>query len=112
MFRARRGCVSWRGGSRRKTDVIDAAAAACVAALQGDETSVVTEDHMTVFAVLQERRANLAAQRIHVANQLHVVRRDPVLGGAELTITATSASATLCSIPCASPCESLRGNSP
>ena len=49
-------------GSRRKTDVIDAAAAACVAALQGDAAPVEIKDHTTVFAMLEERRANLAAQ--------------------------------------------------
>ena len=36
-------------GSRRKTDVIDAAAAASVAALHGDATTVNAEDHNTVF---------------------------------------------------------------
>ena len=58
-------------GSRRKTDVIDAAAAASVAALHGDATIVTGEDHTTVFAILEERRANLAAQRVRAANQLH-----------------------------------------
>ena len=37
-------------GSRRKTDVIDAAAAASVAALQGDASIVAGEDHTRVFA--------------------------------------------------------------
>jgi hypothetical protein len=46
-------------GSRRKTDVIDAAAAVSVAALHGDATPVTIEDHTTVFALLEERRANL-----------------------------------------------------
>jgi transposase len=63
-------------GSRRKTDVIDAAAAASVAALHGDATVVTVEDHTTVFALLEERRANLAAQRVRIANQLHAVMRD------------------------------------
>ena len=36
-------------GSRRKTDVIHAAAAAGVAALHGDVTTVIAEDHTTVF---------------------------------------------------------------
>ena len=39
-------------GSRRKADVIDAAAAASVAALHGDATTVTAEDHTTVFALL------------------------------------------------------------
>lgn len=95
-------------GSRRKTDVIDAAAAACVAALQGDATPVPPEDHTTVFAMLEERRANLAAQRVRVANQLHAVLRDLVPGGAELAITAKSASTILRSVRPASPCERTR----
>lgn len=95
-------------GSRRKTDVIDAAAAACVAALQGDATPVAGEDHTTVFALLEERRANLAAQRVRVANQLHAVLRDLVPGGAALAITSKSASSMLRSVRPASPCEKVR----
>jgi hypothetical protein len=48
-------------GSRRKTDVIDAAAAASVAALHGDATVVTAEDHTTVFALLEERRERCCA---------------------------------------------------
>jgi hypothetical protein len=51
---------------RRKNDVIDASAAASVAALQGDASVVAAEDTTTVFALLEERRANLAAQRVRV----------------------------------------------
>lgn len=50
-------------GGRCKNDVIDAAAAASVAALQGDIAVVVADDETTVFALLEERRANLATQR-------------------------------------------------
>ena len=95
-------------GSRRKTDVIDAAAAASVAALQGDAWVVAGEDHTTVFAMLEERRANLAAQRVRVTNQLHAVLRDLVPGGAGLAITAKSASAMLRLVRPASPCERTR----
>jgi len=95
-------------GSRRKTDVIDAAAAACVAALHGDATPVAGEDHTTVFALLEERRGNLAAQRVRVANQLHAVLRDLVPGGAALAITAKSASTMLRLIRPASRCEKVR----
>jgi transposase len=95
-------------GSRRKTDVIDAAAAACVAALHGDATPVVGEDHTTVFALLEERRANLAAQRVRVANQLHAVLRDLVPGGAALDITAKSAATMLRSVRPATPTERVR----
>lgn len=95
-------------GSGRKTDVIDAAAAACVAALQGDATPVPREDHTTVFAMLEERRANLAGQRVRVANQLHAVLRDLVPGGAELAITAKAASTMLRSVRPGSVCERTR----
>jgi transposase len=95
-------------GSRRKTDVIDAAAAASVAALHGDCVPVAVEDHTAVFAMLEERRANVAAQRVRVANQLHAVLRDLIPGGASLAITAKSATATLRSVRPASACERTR----
>jgi transposase len=95
-------------GSRRKTDVIDAAAAACVAALHGDATVVTGEDHTTVFALLEERRANLAAQRVRIANQLHAVLRDLTPGGAALAITAKSAAMLLRSIRPESSAERTR----
>lgn len=60
-------------GGRRKNDVIDASAAASVAALHGDATPVTAEDDTTVFALLEERRANLAAQRVPAVNQLHAL---------------------------------------
>jgi hypothetical protein len=63
-------------GGRRKNDMIDASAAASVAALHGDAMVVTGEDHTTVFAMLEERRANLAAQRVRAANQLHALLRD------------------------------------
>jgi transposase len=83
---------------RRKTGVIDAAAAACMAALHGDATVVTEEDHTTVFALPEERRANAAAQRVRVANQLHAVLRDLTPGGAALALTAKSAATLLRSI--------------
>jgi transposase len=48
---------------RRKNDVIDAAAAASVAALHGDAHPVVAEDITTVLALLDERRTNVTTQR-------------------------------------------------
>jgi transposase len=50
-------------GGRRKNDVIDAAAAASVAALQGEANPVVAEDITTVLALLDERRTNVTTQR-------------------------------------------------
>ena len=51
-------------GGRRKNDVIDAAAAASVAAPRGDASVVVAENDTVVFALLEERRAKRAAQRV------------------------------------------------
>jgi transposase len=60
-----------------------------------------------VFAMLEERRANVAAQRDRVANQLHAVLRDLVPGGAAVAITARAAAAMRCVRP-ASACERTR----
>ncbi|MEQ9323527.1 MAG: IS110 family transposase [Polyangiaceae bacterium] len=95
-------------GSRRKTDVIDAAAAASVAALHGDATVVTPEDHTTVFAMLEERRSNLAAQRVRVVNQLHAVMRDLLPGGAAAALTAKAASTLLRSVRPESSAERTR----
>ena len=95
-------------GGRRKTDVIDAAAAACVAALQGDSFRIAAEDHSTVCAMLEERRSNVAGQRVRVANQLHAMLRDLVPGGAAKNITAKSASELLRSVRPTGPVERTR----
>lgn len=95
-------------GRRRKSDVIDSSAAASVAALQGDATVVAAEDITAVFALLEERRANLAAQRVRVVNQLHALLRDLVPGGARTDLTATAAAAILRSVRPASPVERAR----
>ena len=50
-------------GGRRKNDVIDAAAAASVAALRGEANPVVAEDLVTVRALWDERRDNVITQR-------------------------------------------------
>ena len=82
-------------GGRRKNDVIDAAAAASVAAMQGDAARVSAEDATTVFAMFEERRANVAAQRVRLANQLHALLRDLIPGGVPLALTAKSAANVL-----------------
>jgi transposase len=63
-------------GGRRKNDVIDAAAAASVAALHGDTSPVLAEDAGTVLGLLDERRDNLVTQRTRLVNQLHSLLRD------------------------------------
>jgi hypothetical protein len=64
-----------RGGGR-KNDVIDAAAAATIAAAQGDARPVTAEDDTSVLALLDERRVNLAQACVRVVNQLHALLRD------------------------------------
>jgi transposase len=96
-----------RGGGR-KNDVIDAAAAASVAALHGDAVVVTAEDHTTVCTMLEERRANVAEQRVRVANQLHAMLRDLIPGGAPLAITEASASKLIATVRPGSPVERAR----
>jgi transposase len=67
---------------------LDASAAASVAALQGDAQVVDAEDEATVFALLEERGAILASQRVRSVNQLHAVMRDLVAGGVRTALTA------------------------
>jgi transposase len=56
-------------GGRRKNDVIDAAAAACVADLAGDSSPVTAEDTTTVLALLDERRGNVVVQRTRLVSR-------------------------------------------
>jgi len=86
------------GGGQRKTDAIDAAAAASVAALHGDASIVVTEDHTTICSMLEERRSNMAQQRARVTNQLHAMFRDLIPGGAAVALTAASSTRLLSTI--------------
>ena len=95
-------------GGRRKNDVIDAAAAASVAALAGDATPIRVEDLSTVLALLDERRANLAAHRTRLVNQLHALLRDLVPGGADTDLTATAAAQVLAAVRPAGPVETAR----
>ena len=71
-----------RGGGR-KNDAIDAAAAATIAATQGDARPVAGEDHTTALALLDERRVNLAQARVRIANAARpAARSDPRRGPA------------------------------
>lgn len=85
-----------RGGGR-KNDRIDAAAAASVAATQGDTRPVDPEGPTTVLAMLDERRTNLTTNRTRMVNQLHALLRDLLPGGApsEATLTAHAATGLL-----------------
>lgn len=94
-------------GGRRKNDVIDAAAAASVAALQG-ANPVVAEDAATVLALLDERRDNVVTQRTRLVNQLHALLRDLIPGGASTDLTAASASRMLAGVRPAGAVETTR----
>ena len=95
-------------GGRRKNDVIDAAAAASVAALQGDANPVVAEDLTTVLALLDERRNNVITHRTRLVNQLHALLRDLVPGGAPTDLSVATASRLLTGIRAAGPVEAAR----
>jgi transposase len=86
-----------RGGGR-KNDVIDAAAAASVAALHGDASPVAAEDLTAVLALLDERRDNVITQRTRLVNQLHALMRDLLPGGAATDLSAAVASRLLTAV--------------
>ncbi|WP_037353482.1 IS110 family transposase [Amycolatopsis orientalis] len=93
---------------RRKNDALDAAAAAGVAALQGDGGLVAAEGASTVLGMLDERRSNLARQRTRTVNQLHALLRDLLPGGAPAGLTAGRAAGILAGIRPASPAQRAR----
>lgn len=95
-------------GGRRKNDVLDAAAAAAVAALRGETAPVVAEDASTVLGMLDEQRGNLTQQRTRTVNQLHALLRDLLPGGASTDLTADRAAAVLAKIRPVSPVERAR----
>lgn len=96
-------------GAGRKNDRIDAAAAACVAALQGDARPVQPESSTDALALLDERRSNLAQARVRAVNQLHALLRALLPGGAPRDLSAAKAEQLLES---AVPAPPARLNSP
>lgn len=86
-----------RGGGR-KNDRIDAAAAACVAALQGDARPVHPEDSTDALALLDERRTNVAQARVRAANQVHALLRALLPGGAPRDLSAAKAEQALSTV--------------
>ena len=95
-------------GNRRKNDRIDAAAAACVAALQGDGYPVLVEDHTDVLRLLDERRQYLLAQSVKLRNQLHAVLRELVPGGAKTRLDPEQAALILRRLTPATPSDRMR----
>jgi len=96
-----------RGGGR-KNDQIDAAAAACVAALQGDGRPLEAEGVTDALALLDESRMNLAQSRVRLVNQLHALLRELIAGGAPRDLSATSAATLLRHIRPAGDVERVR----
>jgi len=82
-------------GGRRKNDRIDAAAAACVAVLQGDVRPLDREGPTDILALLDERRTNVSNSRTRLVNQLHALLRQLFAGGAPTSLTAASATTLL-----------------
>jgi len=96
-----------RGGGR-KNDRIDAAAAACVAALQGDGRPLEAEGVTDALALLDESRMNLAQSRVRLVNQLHALLRELIAGGAPRDLSATTAATLLRHIRPAGDVERVR----
>ncbi|WP_258382832.1 IS110 family transposase [Streptomyces sp. NTH33] len=95
-------------GAGRKNDRIDAAAAACVAALQGDARPVQPENSTDALALLDERRSNLAQARVRAVNQLHALLRALLPGGAPRDLSAAKAEHLLESVVPVGPAEITR----
>lgn len=95
-------------GGRRKNDRIDAAAAACVAALQGDERPIFAEDYTSVLRVLDERRRNLLITKSRLVNQLHAVLRQLLAGGADVDLDSEKAAVLLRRFEPKTPTDTMR----
>ncbi len=81
-----------RGGGR-KNDQIDAAAAACVAALQGDGRPSLPKASPVPWPFSMSPALNLAQSTVRLVNQLHALLRDLVAGGASNDLSATTSAA-------------------
>lgn len=96
-------------GGRRKNDRIDAAAAACVAALSGDASRPLEPEGLPeALALLDERRSSLSHARVRTVNQLHALLRALLPGGAPRDLSPTKAEALLASIRPAGEAEGVR----
>lgn len=95
-------------GSGRKNDRLDAAAAAAVAALQGDATPVQADELTEALALLDERRINISQARVRAANQLHALLRALLPGGAPRDLSASKAEQLLGTVNPAGAAERTR----
>jgi transposase len=82
-------------GGRRKNDRIHAAAAARVAALQGDARPLEAEGPAGASAVLDERRVNLAQPRVRAVNPTPRPAGALLAGGALTDLSANTTAAPL-----------------
>jgi transposase len=96
-----------RGGGR-KNDQIDAAAAASVAALQGEGRPLEAEGIGDALALLDESRMNLAQSRVRLVNQLHALMRELLAGGAPTDLSAATAATLLRRVRPAGDVERIR----
>jgi hypothetical protein len=96
-----------RGGGR-KNDQIDAAAAACVAALHGDGRPLAAEGLTAALALLDESRMNLAQSRVRLVNQLDALLRELLAGGAPRDLSAAAAAELLRRVRPAGDAERVR----
>lgn len=94
--------------SGRKNDRIDAAAAAGVAALQGEARPMQPEGPADALMLLDERRTNISQARVRAVNQLHALLRALLAGGAPRDLSAGKAERLLNTITPAGAAERTR----
>lgn len=98
-------------GARRKTDRIDAAAAAtCVAFSQGDHHRVTAEGDHTVVRLLDERRRDVSTRHSRAINQLHALVRDLHPGGVATKTPVEQIRKMVLSFQPQNPAETARVN--
>ena len=85
-------------GHGRKTDRIDAAAVALVAAQRPDLPRVAADDHHCVLRLLSDRRDELTRERRRTINRLHRHLRDLIAGGAPTQLSAKTAAGLLAKV--------------
>nr|AEN14620.1 transposase [Rhodococcus sp. R04] len=95
-------------GGRRKNDPIDAAAAACAAAIRGESRPVAAEDHTDALALLDERRHTLSRHRTKLLNQMHALLRELIPGGVKRSLTANAAEKALHTVTAVTTADQVR----
>ena len=92
------GAEASTAGHGRKTDGIDAAAVALVAAQRPDLPRVAADDHHCVLRLLSDRRDELTRERRRTINRLHRHLRDLIAGGAPTQLSAKTAAGLLAKV--------------